>query len=141
MEPFASWAGWSGEKGNHVDLLRFLHGKRILVVEDDPLIALDLKVTLERASIVVIGPAGRLAVAMLLAEKSVPQAAVLDVRLEVGTSLPLAEWLAERHIPFLFQTSDPTLIDARYSDAPVLRKPFRPEHLVAALAALLAKKR
>ena len=83
---------------------------------------------------VVLGPAGRLADAMLLAQKSLPVAAVLDVRLEVGTSLPLAGWLA-----VLFQTSDPTLIDAGYSAVPVLRKPFRPEQLIAALGALLAK--
>ena len=119
-----------------MDLLRSLHGKRILVVEDDPLIALDLKATLEHAGVVVLGPAGRVRDAMLLAEKSLPVAAVLDVRLEVGTSLPLAKWLAERDIPFLFQTRDPTLIDAAYSAA--LRKPFRPEQLVAAAAALLA---
>jgi DNA-binding response OmpR family regulator len=121
-----------------VDLLRSL---LILVVEDDPLIALDLKATLEHAGVVVLGPAGRLNDAMLLAEKSLPAAAVLDVRLAAGTSLPLAKWLAERGIPFLFQTSDPTFIDAAYSAAPVLRKPFRPEQLIAALAALLAKAR
>jgi len=65
------------------------------MVEDDPLIPLDLKATLEHAGVVVLRPAGRLNDAMLLAEKSLPVAAVLDVRLEVGTSLPLAEWLAE----------------------------------------------
>jgi DNA-binding response OmpR family regulator len=124
-----------------VDLVRCLRGSLILVVEDDPLIALDLKATLEHAGAVVLGPAGRVRDAVLLAEKSLPAAAVLDVRLEVGTSLPLAQWLAERDIPFLFQTSDPTIIDAAYSAAPVLRKPFRPEQLIAALAALLAKER
>jgi DNA-binding response OmpR family regulator len=106
-----------------------------------PLSRFDLKATLEQAGVVVLGPAGRLADAMLLAGKSLPVAAVLDVRLEVGTSLPLAKWLAERDVPFLFQTSDPTLIDAAHFAAPVLRKPFRPEQLTAALAALLAKER
>ena len=124
-----------------MELLRSLRGSLILVLEDDPLIALDLKATLEHAGMVVLGPAGRLNDAMLLAEKSLPVAAVLDVRLEIGTSLPLARWLADRNVPFLFQTSDPTLIDAAYSAAPVLRKPFRPEQLIAALAALLAKAR
>jgi hypothetical protein len=62
-------------------------------------------------------------------------------RLEVGTSLPLAQWLAERDNPFQFQTSDATVIDATHSAAPVLRKPFRPEQLIAAFAALLAKER
>jgi hypothetical protein len=51
-----------------VDLLRSLRGSLILVVEDDPLIALDLTATLERAGVVVLGPAGRLDDAMLLAE-------------------------------------------------------------------------
>jgi DNA-binding response OmpR family regulator len=91
-----------------VDLLRSLRGSLILVVEDDPLIALDLTATLERAGVVVLGPAGRLNDAMLLAEKALPVAAVLDVRLEVGTTLPLAKWLADRDVSLLFQTSDPT---------------------------------
>jgi DNA-binding response OmpR family regulator len=121
-----------------VGLLRSL---LILVVEDDPLIALDLKAALEHAGAVVLGPAARLKDAILLAEKSLPVAAVLDVRLAVGTSLPLAKWLADRNVPFVFQTSDPTKIDAEYSAAPVLHKPFRPEQLIAALAALLAKER
>jgi len=41
----------------------------------------------------------------------------------------------------VFQTSDPTKIDAEYSAAPVLHKPFRPEQLIAALATLVAKER
>ena len=72
-----------------MDLLRSLHGALILVVEDDPLIALDLKATLEHAGVVVLGPAGRLADAMLLAEKSLPIAAVLDVRLAEPVCLSL----------------------------------------------------
>jgi len=120
-----------------VDPQRSLDGRLILVVEDDPLIALDLKATLEHAGVIVLGPARRLADAMLLAEKSLPVAAVLDVRMEVGTSLPIAKWLAERDVPFLFQTSDPTLIDEAYSAVPVLCKPFRPEQLIAAIATLL----
>ena len=124
-----------------MDLLRSLRGRLILVVEDDPLIALDLKATLEHAGAVVLGPAGRLEQAMALVQTSLPVAAVLDVRLEVGTSLPLAAWLVERHVPFLFQTSDTTLIDPAYSAAPVLRKPLRPGQLVAVLAALLSKER
>ena len=119
---------------------RSRHGYRILVVEDEPLIALDLQAALEDEGIVVLGPVGRLADAMLLAEKSLPDAAVLDVRLEVGTTAPLAEWLAERHVPFLFQTSDPTLIDPAHVAVPVLRKPYRREQLIAVLTTLLAEK-
>jgi CheY-like chemotaxis protein len=69
-----------------MDQQRFLKGRRILVVEDDPFIALDLKATLEHGGMVVIGVAGRLADAMLIAQKSLPDVALLDVRLEIGTS-------------------------------------------------------
>jgi len=44
-------------------------------------------------------------------------------------------------VPFLFQTGDPSLIDAAHAAVPVLRKPFRPEQLVGALAALLDRRR
>jgi len=125
------------ERDTPVDLV----GKRILVVEDEGLVALDLKVTLEGAGMIVIGPAARLPDALLLAEKSLPDAAVLDVRLEVGTTLPLAAWLARQGVPFLFQTSDPNLIDAAHAAVPVLRKPFRTEQLIGALAALLSRRR
>ena len=118
-----------------------LIGKQILVVEDEALVALDLKVTLEGAGMIVIGPVARLADALLLAEKSLPDAAVLDVRLVVGTTLPLAAWLATQGVPILFQTSDPSLIDAAHATVPVLRKPFRHEQLIAALATLLGSER
>jgi len=115
-----------------------LHGKLILLVEDDPLIALDVQLTLEDAGMIVLGPAGRVDHAIRLAEQSLPVAAVLDVRLEVGTSLLLAAWLAERAVPFLFQTSDPSVVEAAYPSAPVLRKPYQPDQLLQALASLLA---
>jgi DNA-binding response OmpR family regulator len=116
-----------------------LRNRRVLVVEDDPLIACDLQAILENEGILVIGPVGRLADAMALVERSLPDAAVLDVRLETDTSLPLAAWLAERRVPFLFQTGDSTLIAAAGLAAPVLRKPLRPALLIAALTALLVQ--
>jgi DNA-binding response OmpR family regulator len=114
-----------------------LGGRRILVVEDDPLIAMDMQHILEDAGGVVIGPAGSLASALAIVEKNQVDAAVLDVRLETGDSLPLANVLRERGVPFLFQTSDPDLIQGLYAGVPVLRKPFRPAELVAELSALV----
>jgi CheY-like chemotaxis protein len=118
-----------------------LNGRQVLVVEDDPLIALDLKAILEEAGIIVIGPASHLSDAMALVERSRLDAAVLDVRLELGTSLPLADRLTERSVPFLFQTSDPAALGSSHPRVPVLRKPFRPEALIDALASLLAYRR
>lgn len=116
-----------------------LVGRRILVVEDDPIIALDLKTILEDAGAVVTGPAADLATAFRLAEQHAHDAAVLDVRLEREDTLSLATQLLERRLPFLFQTSDARLVTGLFPGVPILRKPFRADHLVASLAELLAK--
>jgi DNA-binding response OmpR family regulator len=116
-----------------------LAGRRILVVEDDPIIALDIKLMLEDAGAVVTGPAANLATAFRLSEQHAHDAAVLDVRLELEDTLPLATILLERRLPFLFQTSDARLLTGLFPGVPILRKPYRPEHLVASLAELLAK--
>jgi DNA-binding response OmpR family regulator len=116
-----------------------LAGRRILLVEDDPIIALDIKTMLEDAGAIVSGPAADLTTAFRLAEQHAHDAAVLDVRLERDDTLPLATILLERRLPFLFQTSDARLVTGLFPGVPILRKPFRPEHLVASLAELLAK--
>jgi DNA-binding response OmpR family regulator len=130
---------WGLKAGEPTMTFGRLAGRRILVVEDDPIIAMDLKTILEDAGAVVTGPAGDLATALRLAEQHAHDAAVLDVRLERGDTLPLATILLERRLPFLFQTSDASLITGLFSGVPILRKPFRAEHLVASLAELLAK--
>ena len=117
---------------------RELAGRRILVVEDDPIIALDLKKILEEAGAIVFGPASTLDKALRLAEDLHFDAAVLDVRLERGDTLPLALRLEGRRMPFLFQTSDPGIVAGLFPGVPVLRKPFPREQLVAQLAGLLA---
>lgn len=114
-----------------------LRGRRILVVEDDPIIAMGLCSLLEDAGGAVVGPASTLEEAFRLVEKDNLSAAVLDVRLERGDTLPLANLLLTRRIPFVFQTSDPGLVAGLYPEVPVLRKPFKPEQLVASLVALL----
>ena len=116
---------------------RPLHGAHILVVEDDPIIAMNLSDILATAGALIIGPASNLDQAFQLAEKDSLSAAVLDVRLERGDTLPLANQLLTRRIPFLFQTSDPRLVAGLYPGVQVLHKPFQSEQLVAALVALL----
>jgi DNA-binding response OmpR family regulator len=118
---------------------RTLHGRRILVVEDDSIIAMDLRHILETAGAAVIGPAYKLDTAHRLIDCEAFDAAVLDVRLGRENTLPLADLLLARGIPFLFQTSDPGLVAGLYPGVTVLRKPFCSEQLVAALAAVLAQ--
>jgi DNA-binding response OmpR family regulator len=115
-----------------------LAGRRILLVEDEPFIALDLQASLEAAGAVVVGPAHDLPQALRLLESSGICAAVLDFRIVAGDTLPLAHELAGRGIPFLFQTSDPASAARGYPGATVLAKPFGPDKLAAAVASLLA---
>jgi DNA-binding response OmpR family regulator len=93
-----------------------LDKKRVLIVEDDPIIALD---------------------AEKLARNNEPDAAVLDVRLEVGDTIAFARDLRAKGIPFLFQTSDPRSLDVFEPKPVVLAKPFSPDKLVAAVRNLL----
>ena len=120
-------------------LRRPLENWRILVVEDDPIIALDLLSILEAAGATVLGPAREVSEAISFIEGSKVSAAVLDYRLQVGDTLPLARMLAARRIPFLFETSDPDSVARNYPGAIILAKPFRPDQLTSAVCVLLAR--
>jgi PAS domain S-box-containing protein len=112
---------------------------RILVVEDDALLAMESEARLRSLGHHVVGPAGTLAEAELLADREALDAAVLDVNLHGRKVFPVAERLVQRNIPFIFMTGyEPELvIDARFSGVPVLRKPAAPGRLEEMLAALL----
>jgi DNA-binding response OmpR family regulator len=86
-----------------------------------------------------VGPAREVSEAISFIVKSKVSAAVLDYRLQVGDTLSLARMLAERRIPFLFETSDPDSVAGKYPGAVILAKPFRPDQLTSAMRALLAR--
>ena len=115
-----------------------LRGQKILVVEDDPFIAMHLENILNAAGASVLGPAHDLSGSLSLLESSQVCAAVLDYRLQAGTTRLLARVLAGRGIPFLFQTSDPGSAKQEHPGALVIAKPFPAERLISALQALLA---
>ena len=79
-------------------------GRRVLVVEDEALIAMEVEEELERAGYSVVGPAPSAKKALILVERESLDAAVLDYRLAEGTSREIAAVLAERNIPFVFMT-------------------------------------
>jgi CheY-like chemotaxis protein len=68
--------------------------------------------------------------------------AILDVNLGSGTSLPIAEELIRRNIPFIFATgySDKAIIPASFS-APVVRKPYEAAALISAVTKVLSERR
>jgi PAS domain S-box-containing protein len=111
--------------------------RKILLVEDEELVALELSAELSRLGWAIVGPAGTLAEAQALLSKEV-DAAVLDVNLHGRSIFPVAEQLQKLRVPFVFCTGyeivDP---QGRFPDAPVIRKPARPAAVSAALADLL----
>jgi DNA-binding response OmpR family regulator len=114
-----------------------LAGRRILIVEDEYLIAADLRRTLGRAGATIVGPIGDLDEGLALAEAPL-DAAVLDVNLENALAYPIADRLVARGVPYMFLTGyDAWSLPDAYRDAPCLPKPFTPVGLVAAVAGLL----
>ncbi|PWC87506.1 hypothetical protein TSH100_09775 [Azospirillum sp. TSH100] len=115
---------------------------RILVVEDEGLVAMALEQTLIAFGYDVVGPASNTRTALkLLASEERFQGALLDVNLGDERVDPVAEALAAASIPFLFATaySDPAALPAAFRDRPVLNKPYPPERLRQALAQLLGR--
>ncbi len=79
-------------------------GARVLVVEDNFLVATDIALLLESLGCTVLGPAATVEEALSITEHGRPQAAVLDINIIGGTSVPVAESLIEKRIPFFFVT-------------------------------------
>jgi DNA-binding LytR/AlgR family response regulator len=117
-----------------------LHGRRILVVEDDYLIAETLRELLEQNGAQVVGPIGSLeeALAFVQGNSSSIEAAVLDVNLHGKKSYPIADVLMARDIAIVFATGyGPGAIDAAYRRFPRCEKPINHRTLVAILASAI----
>jgi CheY-like chemotaxis protein len=111
-----------------------LHGLRILLVEDEAMIALDLEFALQAAGYHVVGPVAGLAQAVALLRTEAIDAALLDVNLNGELSFPLAELLAERKIPFVFLTGYAEVVVPKpLRRRPVCRKPCAPHHPLGVL--------
>lgn len=115
-----------------------LAGRRILVVEDEMLVAMVLEAVLDEAACRIVGPFGRLAQALKSAQEDAIDAALLDVNLHGEQVFPVADALAARNIPFVFVTGyGASGLRPRFMDSPVLTKPYRPAAVLAALTAIL----
>lgn len=112
-------------------------GKRILIVEDEAVIAFALEDILTDLGATVVGPAGRMEEACGLAEGEAIDAAILDVNLNYQPSYPVATILRARGIPFAFATGYDQ--DGLNWDEPVVvvAKPYRQDEIEDALRRLL----
>ncbi len=112
-------------------------GLRVLVVEDEPVVAMCLEDILEALGCVTIGPASRLSEGLSLARSSPADAAILDINLGGERSDEIAAALRERGIPFVLATGYPVPPEGFPHAAPLIEKPYREHQVEAALAALL----
>lgn len=117
-----------------------LVGKSVLVVEDQMLIAMDLEQILDEAGLSVLATvtSSRDAIAYL-SSSHVPDVAILDVNLGDGTSEPIAQLLTEMGVPFMFATGygESGEVQELFPDAPVVRKPYSKEAILAQLGRLI----
>ena len=112
-----------------------LSGKRVLVVEDEVFLRLDLESMLEDLGCVVVASASHLDEALRFANSSPCDLAVLDVNLGGQRVDPVADVLAARGIPFVFTTGYGVQGQpAAHRSVPVLEKPYSPDLLAATLA-------
>lgn len=117
-----------------------LHGKRVLIVEDDFLVGLASLDALQSAGCETIGPEPSLASALAAVKRETFDIAILDINLAGQMVYPVADDLAARNIPFVFVTGySATQIPDPYRQMPRLEKPFDPRALQAALERLLTR--
>ena len=120
-----------------------LRGQRILVIEDEALVASMIEDMLESFGSVVVEVAGNLSRGLALARDDALaiDAAVLDVNLGGETVFPLAETLAARGVPFIFSTGyGREGVVPPFDRCTVLAKPFSAQSLAAALLSVIIPK-
>jgi two-component sensor histidine kinase/DNA-binding response OmpR family regulator len=105
-----------------------LRAQRVMVVEDEALIAMVLVENLQEMGLSAVGPFSRVADALKVHEEI--DAAILDVNLGGESVYPVAEMLSARGIPFVFMTGyGSASIDPRFANVPVLQKPIEAKAL------------
>lgn len=113
---------------------------KILIVEDEMLVAMFIEDTVLDLGHQVVGPAMRLETALDIAASEDIDFAILDINLAGKQSFPVADRLCERGIPFMFASGYGAAgLTAPYQEAPVLQKPFAPEQIESALKTQLCR--
>lgn len=114
---------------------------RILVVEDEPLVALQLQSDLEGDGHHVVGPVGDLTQGIAIAKREQIDAAFVDVSLGEDTSAEIADQLLARQIPFVFATgyTDVLMLPEHLRTVPRLAKPYAIDDVRRVMEGFLAR--
>jgi len=118
-------------------------GRRVLLVEDNAVVAMELAATLADMGYEVVGPAATVEDGLRLAEQGGADLALLDMDLRGRSAAPVAEALSARGVPFAFCTGFGDLCDSdgRWAGVPVVRKPAGAADVAAALDVMAARTR
>jgi CheY-like chemotaxis protein len=113
--------------------------RRVLVVEDEPIVAMCLEDMLLDLGYAVVGPATNIAQALTMATQESFDCAILDVNINSERSFVVADELVRRAIPYIFATgyADGGIEDA-HSHATVIGKPYRQAQIEEAVLAMLS---
>jgi DNA-binding response OmpR family regulator len=115
-----------------------LNGQRILIVEDNYLLAGDAAHALRGAGAEIIGPFPDERTATDEIKRQAPTAAIIDINLGAGPAFNLARALAERQVPFLFMTGyDAHVVPEEFAHIERVQKPVELPHIVRSFARLL----
>ena len=107
---------------------------RILIAEDEPLLAIAMSDQLREHGFEVVGVAATVSQALGLIDREHCDAAILDCNLRGASVEPIADCLRERQIPFLIHSGyNNNNVPAKFADAPFLSKPVGVATLMAAL--------
>lgn len=119
-----------------------LAGRRVLLVEDEALIAMNVHDMLDALGCVVVAAPERVEDALAAVERGGIDAVLLDVNLHGLPSFPVADALAARAVPFVFATGYGALgLREDLRDRPVLVKPFKLPDLGRVLSMAIAGNR
>ena len=115
-----------------------LAGRRILLIEDSPVVAPFTADLLAELGCTVVGPAPHMATARELVEEEDFDAAIMDIHIRGERVFPLCEALAAKRVPFLLTSgyADWQVPD-KWEDRPRLQKPYTIEQVEQALSKLL----
>jgi PAS domain S-box-containing protein len=130
--PLARQAGAHRAHGDDKPLLplRLETGNRVLLVEDEILVAMMMRDMLTELGFTVVGPFSRLAEAMIAAVHEEIDAGIIDVNLGGEFVYPVADVLVARQIPFVFVTGyGVESIDSRFGYVPIVKKPVQRQAL------------